>query len=77
MLIEFKNFKIYKDSYGKPFKRDYTATVVFLTQILLTFGGRCNRFFIPLKWKPVSYWSILGKGMRLSRERPLVGRSVA
>ena len=28
-------------------------------------------------WKPVSYWSILGKGMRLSREQPLVGRSVA
>ena len=49
MFIEFKNFKIYKDLYGKPFKRDYTATVVFLKQILLTFGGRCNHFFIPLK----------------------------
>ena len=24
-------------------------------------------------WKPVSYWSILGKGMCLSREQPLVG----
>ena len=42
---QFGNFKIYKDLYGKPFKRDWMAKVVFLIQILLTFGGHCNRYF--------------------------------
>ena len=38
-----KNFRIYKDLYGKPFKRDWVARVVFLIQILLIFAGRYNR----------------------------------
>ena len=42
---KFENFEIYKDLYGKPFKRDWVAKVVFLIQILLIFGGRCNRYF--------------------------------
>ena len=34
----------YKDLYGRPCKRDWMANVVFLIQqMLLTFGGRCNR----------------------------------
>ena len=35
----------YKDLYGKPCKRDWMAKVVFLMQMLLTFGGRCNPYF--------------------------------
>ena len=31
--------------YGKPCKRDWMAKVVFLIQMLPTFGGRCNRYF--------------------------------
>ena len=42
---QFKNFRIYKDLYGKPCKRDWMAKVVFLIQMLPTFGGRCNRYF--------------------------------
>ena len=44
----FKNFRIYKESYGKPLKHgplDWVAKVVFLIQILLIFGDRCNRYF--------------------------------
>ena len=48
---EFENFKIYKDLYGKPFKRDWMAKVFRLIQILLTFGGRCNRYFWDLRLK--------------------------
>ena len=40
-----KNFEIYKDLYGKPFKCDWVVKVVFLLQILLVFGGRCNGYF--------------------------------
>ena len=36
----FENFQI-----GKPCKRDWMAKVVFLIQMLPTFGGRCNRYF--------------------------------
>ena len=42
---QFENFEIYKDLCGKPFKLDWVAKVVFLIQILLIFGGRCNRYF--------------------------------
>ena len=36
----FENFQIYKDLYsGKPYKPDWVI------QKLLTFGGRCNRYF--------------------------------
>ena len=33
------------DLYGKPCKCDWMAKVVFLKQMLPTFGGRCNRYF--------------------------------
>ena len=36
----FENFEIYKDLYGKLCIRDCVAKVVFLIQMLLTFGGR-------------------------------------
>jgi len=36
----FENFEIYKDLYGKLCIRDCVAKVVFLIQVLLTFGGR-------------------------------------
>ena len=48
---QFKNFRIYKDLYGKPCKRDWMAKVVFLIQMLLTFGGRCNRYFWDIRLK--------------------------
>ena len=41
----FENFEIYKDMYGRPCKRDWMAKVVFPIQMLLTLGGRCNRYF--------------------------------
>ena len=34
---QFKNFRIYKDLYGKPCKRDWVAKVVFLIKMLLNF----------------------------------------
>ena len=40
ILRQFKNFRIYKDLYGKSPKRDWVARVVSLIQILLIFGGR-------------------------------------
>ena len=42
---QFKNFRIYKDLYGKPLKRDWVKRVVFLIQILLIFGGGWNCYF--------------------------------
>ena len=36
---------MYKDLYGKPCKRNWVAKVVFLIQMLLTFGGCCSRYF--------------------------------
>ena len=35
-------FQNYKALYGKPSKRDWMAKVVFLIQMLQTFGGRRN-----------------------------------
>ena len=46
-----KKFRIYKDLYGKPCKRGWVAKVVFLIQMLLTFGGRCNRYFWDIRLK--------------------------
>lgn len=37
------NLKIYNNLYGKPRNRDWVVRVSFPTQILLIFGGRCNR----------------------------------
>ena len=42
---QFENFEIYMDLYGKPFKLDWVAKVVFLIQIRLILGGHCNRDF--------------------------------
>ena len=42
---QFKNYRIYKDLYGKPCRRDWMAKVVFLIQMLPTFDGRRNRYF--------------------------------
>ena len=47
----FENFRIYKDLYGKPLKRDWVAKVVFLIQMLLTFGGRYNCYFCDTRLK--------------------------
>ena len=41
----FENFEIYKDLYGKPCKHDWMAKIVFLIQMVLTFGGLCNGYF--------------------------------
>ena len=39
------------DLYGKPCKRDWMAKVVYLIQMLPTFGGRCNRYFWDIRLK--------------------------
>ena len=49
--MQFKNFRIYTNLYGKSCKRDWVAKVVFLIQILLTFDGRCNRYFGDIRLK--------------------------
>ena len=48
---QFKNFKIYKELFEKPWKRDWVAKVVFLIEVLLTFGGRYNCFFWDTRMK--------------------------
>ena len=48
---QFWKFRNYKDLYGKPCKRDWMAKVVFLIQMLPTFGGRCNRYFWDIRLK--------------------------
>ena len=48
---QFQKFRIYKDLYGKPCKDDWVAKVVFLIQMLLTFGGCCNRCFWDIRLK--------------------------
>ena len=35
----------FEDLYGKPYKCDWMAKVVYLIQMLPTFGGRCNPYF--------------------------------
>ena len=54
LFIQFKNFRIYKDLYGKPLKCDWGARVVFLIQVLLIFGSRCNHYFWDIRLK--IYW---------------------
>ena len=49
MLKEY--FKIYKDLYRKPFKRDWMAKVVFLIQVCLIFCSRCNGYFWDIQLK--------------------------
>ena len=41
----------HKDLYGKPCKRDRVVKVAFLIQMLLIFGGRCNRYFKDIRLK--------------------------
>ena len=48
---QFWKFRNHKDLYGKPFKGDWMAKVGFLIQMLLTFGGRCNRHFWDIRLK--------------------------
>ena len=45
ITLQYKNFRVYKDLYGKPCKRDWVQKVVFLIQMFLTFIGRYNRYF--------------------------------
>ena len=47
----FWKFRNYKDLYGKPYKRDWMAKVVYLIQMLPTFSGRCNRYFWDIRLK--------------------------
>ena len=51
----FEHFEIYQDLYGKPCKRDWVARVVFLIQMLLTFGGRCNRYSCDIRLKNLRF----------------------
>ena len=48
-LKNSENFEIYKALCGKPCKRDWVAKVVFLIQMLLTFDGRCNSYFLDIR----------------------------
>ena len=43
--------RFYKDLYGKPFKRDWVARVVFLKQILLFLGSYCSCSFWDIRLK--------------------------
>ena len=45
------NWLMYKDLYGKLCKRDWVAKVVFLIQMLLTFGRCGNRYFWDIRLK--------------------------
>ena len=63
-ILDIYDFRIYKESYGKPLKHgplDWVAKVVFLIQILLIFGDRCNRYFwdIRLKMYGLPYFNML------------------
>ena len=44
---QFKKFRIFKDLYEKPSKRDWVGKVVFLIQMLLTFSSRCKNYYLP------------------------------
>ena len=45
---QFKNFRIYKDLYGKPCKRNWVAKVVFLIQMLLKPGFHMIVRIVPI-----------------------------
>ena len=47
----FWKFPKYEDLCRKPCKRGWMAKVVFLIQMLPTFGGRCNRYFWDIRLK--------------------------
>ena len=51
---KFWKFRSYKDWYGKPCKRDWMAKVVFLIQMLPTFGSHCNHCFWDIRLKILS-----------------------
>ena len=61
ILQQFENVQIYKGLYGKPLKLDWVARVDFLTQIVLIFGGRCDRYFWDIRQKIYSlpYFNML------------------
>ena len=46
--LQFKNFRIYKDLYGKPCKRNWVAKVVFLIQMLLKPGFHMIVRIVPI-----------------------------
>ena len=48
---QFRKFWNYNDLFGKPCKRDWTAKVDFLIQVLQTFGFRCKRYFWDIRLK--------------------------
>ena len=48
-LLREGNKTIYKDLYGKQFKRDWVAKVVFLIQILPTFGRLFTVPYFPVR----------------------------
>ena len=52
---QFNNFRIYKELYEKPLKRDWVGRVVFLIQILQIFGGGCNCYFWDIWLKFTGY----------------------
>ena len=47
----FDNFEITRICMENSCKRDWMTKVVFLIQMLLTFGGRCNRYFWDIRLK--------------------------
>ena len=51
LWVIYLKFRNYKDLYEKPCKCDWMAKVVFLKQMLPTFGGRCNRCFWDIRLK--------------------------
>ena len=53
VMFKFENFQSYKNLYGKPFKGDWVAKVVFLIQILLIFGVRCMQSLL-LKYTAIN-----------------------
>ena len=72
ILRQFKNFRIYKDLYGKSCKRDWMAKVVFLIKMLVTFGSRCNRPFaagVTLSNLSLKKIYIMGYNLKNARDR--------
>ena len=59
----FENFKITRICMENHWKRDWMAKVVFLIQMLPTFGGRCNCYFwdIWLKIRRLPNFNMLFK----------------
>ena len=51
ILRQFKNFDIHRHLNGKLLNCDWVAIAAFPMQILITFGGRCNRYFWDIRLK--------------------------